>query len=43
MWEHSPFFVIVGVHSWDQLQLDTAADPARQPGFGIPLAPGLCR
>jgi hypothetical protein len=28
-------FVIVGVHSWDQLQLDTAADPAEQPGFTL--------
>src|SRR3569832_107977 len=26
-------FVIVAVHSWDQLHLDTAADPAGRPGF----------
>jgi hypothetical protein len=26
-------FVMIGVHSWDQLQLDTASDPAGQPGF----------
>lgn len=28
-------FVIVGVHSWDQLQFDRATDPAHQPGFAL--------
>ena len=28
-------FVIVGVHGWDQLDLDTKADPADQPGFTL--------
>jgi len=26
-------FVIIGVHAWDQFQINTAADPAVQPGF----------
>ena len=26
-------FVMIGVHSWDQLELDTAAEPIEQPGF----------
>lgn len=30
-------FVIIGVHAWDQLQIDTAADPAEQPGFTLAL------
>jgi hypothetical protein len=30
-------FVIVGVHAWDQLQLDIAASPAEQPGFALAL------
>ena len=28
-------FVIIGVHSWDQLQLDTSAAPVDQPGFAL--------
>ena len=30
-------FVMIGVHSWDQLELDTAADPVEQPGFTLAL------
>src|ERR1700732_585443 len=30
-------FVIIGVHSWDQLQIDTAAEPVEQPGFTLAL------
>ena len=30
-------FGILGVHSWDQLQLATTADPAEQPGFAQAL------
>ena len=28
-------FVMIGVHSWDRLELDTAAEPAEQPGFTL--------
>src|SRR5579862_6227137 len=28
-------FAIAGLHAWDQLQLDMAADPAEQPGFAL--------
>jgi hypothetical protein len=30
-------FVMIGMHSWDQLQLDMTADPADQPGFTLAL------
>jgi hypothetical protein len=34
-------FAIAGLHVWDQLQFDMAAEPGLTLGF--PLAPGLCR